>query len=142
MLGAPPVYSVSVPFLNWKKSSASLNFGPGQSHEMNLTLALSKNDYGHLQLGLSRLLEAPTSELRVDLPSGWTLYFKLRSGESRQFLAHPEHNEWVATLALSETHLKSLLEKMKARSSVAFSELEEIHSMSNVDIELKLKVDA
>lgn len=109
---------------------------------MSLTLALAESEYGHLQLGLSQLFESPTSELRVDLPSGWTLYFKLRVGESRQFLAHPEHNEWVATLALSETHLNSLIEKMKSRSTAVLSELEEIHSMSNVDIELKLKIEA
>lgn len=137
MLGAHPVYSVSVPFLNWKKNAVTVNFGPGTAHEMSLTLALGDAEFDLLSKGLSGVLETRTSELRIDLPSGWTLYFKVREGESRQFLAHPEHNEWVATLALSESHMQSVVKKIDAKEPMVLSHLEEIHSMSNVDVELK-----
>jgi hypothetical protein len=60
--------------------------------------------------GLQALTDQEGSELRTDFPSGWTVFWKLRQGESRFFVAHPESDQWVATLALSRTHLDQAVE--------------------------------
>src|SRR5690606_29970869 len=54
---------------------------------------------------LGELAAREGSELRTDFPGGWTLFWKIREGDSRFFVAHPENEQWVGTLALSESHL-------------------------------------
>jgi len=60
-------------------------------------------------LDLIRQVRGKSNEVRQDFPGGWTLYWKWRSSESRFLVAHPETQQWVGTLALSDSVL-SLLE--------------------------------
>ena len=53
-------------------------------------------------------------ELRIDLPDDWILFLKLREGESRLLLAHPETSAWVSTAAFERSHGEVFLRELKA----------------------------
>jgi hypothetical protein len=84
-----------------------------------LDLGLSQSLLQQLSLGLSGLLEAAgeglgasdgaSAELRVHLPEGWTLFWKIRqAGETRFLLARPTQDTWVATLAFEPKALQQV----------------------------------
>jgi hypothetical protein len=73
----------------------------------------------------------------VDLPREWIVFWKLRSGESRLLMAHPQPEEWVSTLALSEAHGKRVIEALKALSPGELFSIEKLGptgSMTNVEV--------
>jgi hypothetical protein len=45
-------------------------------------------------------------ELKVEWGKGWILFFKIREGQTRSVVAHPEAQEWVASIAFSIEDLK------------------------------------
>ena len=114
--------------------------GPGPSEKLRLTLTLDAGLAGELLAQLRELFEAPVgSELRLDLPRNWIVFWKKREGESRLLLAHPQAEEWVSTVALLDEHAK-LLDR-KARGLVSgrtlnLSELAATGSMSNLEVTL------
>jgi hypothetical protein len=116
-----------MPYLNWKEQKRIKQeigpLAPGGSHEpgdkLRLTLSLESGPLLEL-LPLLREAFAPGGgELRLDLPRGWIVFWKRREGESRLLLAHPQTDEWVATVALSGEHGASLLERLDRLASVA-----------------------
>ncbi len=68
--------------------------------EAELKLGFTGEAYASLLGQLEPVLGGRVRELRVELPSGWTLFWKLREAENRILVAHPEEKLWVATLAL------------------------------------------
>jgi hypothetical protein len=89
-------------------------------------------------------------ELRMDLSGGWTVFWKSRESGSRLLLAHPEHQEWVATVALEPALGQKLVERLKelnAGQSLTIHELGEelgiefynLGAVSNVEIQIALK---
>ena len=106
--------------------------------KVSLTLALTRGGFEEIAGALAQLELAEGNELRTDFPSGWTVFWKLREGESRFFVAHPELDTWVATLALSRTHLERICEKMANGTAGSLSSLEPVSKVSNVEVTLRL----
>jgi hypothetical protein len=104
--------------LEWSRSEfLRVLFTPGQtSGELRLEFSAS-DQRQELATWLSGLLaEGAPSELRQNLPEGWTLFWKLREGESRLLLARPTPETWVGTLALEGVVLQELIERTRAAS--------------------------
>lgn len=91
-----------MPYVNWSKADIRPEF---EERSARLTLGLRAEQVALLGSELASLFPGADQqishrELRLDLPAGWTLFWKRREGESRYLLAHPEQQTWVATLAL------------------------------------------
>jgi hypothetical protein len=143
-----------MPYLNWKERPIALGARtrPGPAHaeltELDVAFGPAERDELLAQLAgvFARFDEtAPFQpELRIDLPQGWALFFKLREGESRLLLAHPEAEVWVATLALDSDHaarfLRALPELAAADAGAALrlSELAPVARVSNCELVLRL----
>ena len=95
--------------LDWKSKTLQMSRGTHPKLQTALSLGLSSNELKELQAGLEKALSSNT-ELRVELPLKWTLYFKPRAGGSRVSLAHPQADEWVATIYLAPDHIQRLVD--------------------------------
>jgi hypothetical protein len=102
-------------------------------------IALLPEDWARFADSLGELSGREGSELRTDFPAGWTIFWKIREGESRFFVAHPETDQWVATLALSRTHLEATQARMREASPGPLSRLERTSRMSNVEVKIAVK---
>ncbi len=140
-----------MPYLNWSKQDTGAPTTPVVAetsqhprYETQLTLKLSTESLAILQGELQTVFSEPGSELRLELPMRWTLYWKLRDGDSRLLLAHPDHESWVGSVSLNEMHSKSLLETLRALTpgqSYRFTDLREQGSWSTVgNLEILLAV--
>lgn len=110
----------------------------GDPH-LAVSLSIVKPQWDELTELLGRLKNSEGSELRTEFPQGWTIFWKIRDGESRFFVAHPETDQWVATLALSRTHLDAILVQLLAGQGSRLSTLETVSRMNNVEVSLKLR---
>ncbi|HTL11200.1 MAG TPA: hypothetical protein VL588_01850 [Bdellovibrionota bacterium] len=104
-------------------------------HRLGVELVLSHGP-GTLDLA-DRLRELEEGgEVSVSMASGsdgfWRLYFKLRPEGTRLLLAHPEPEEWVATLALEPQALGSLIEAMTNGGGWAAEDRTVLHPLTNV----------
>lgn len=106
---------------------------------LSVSLSISKPRWDELSDLLGQLKNKEGSELRTDFPQGWTIFWKIRDGESRFFVAHPEADQWVATLALSRTHLDAILVQLLNGQATDLSTLETVSRMSNVEVSLILR---
>lgn len=131
-----------MPYVNWKEREIQKHIDPQIDARSTLTLTLDEGQRAQLLPFLEEVFFRGGSELRVDLPSNWILFWKSRESESRLLLAHPQQGEWVTTLALEAGHGKSVVENLKTlKSGDAFSVSEHgmIGSVSNVEVILALK---
>lgn len=102
-----------------------------------MSLHVTKDQRAELLGFLEEVYLRGGSELRVDLPGNWILFWKTRESESRLLLAHPQHDEWVATLALEAEHGRRVLDAVRALQMgdvVSLSEQGAIGSISNVEV--------
>lgn len=130
-----------MPYLNWKNASIRQEMGPHPRLQSQLTLTLGLSERSELHARLSEVLIAEGGELRLDLPSNWAIFWKSRESESRLLLAHPQTDEWVATVALHPDHGSALLralEACKSGESISIGELDAVGSVSNVEIVISL----
>ena len=153
-----------MPYLNWKEMSLThqevIKRGSaepgGAEDQMRMRIGLTPAGRGELLTRLQEVLVVPeiqeagapssfrptlTTELRLDLPLNWIIFWKLRDGESRLLLAHPHPSEWVATAALSLAHAHAFLarlESLEMDSSLILSDLGLVDSVSNTEIVLTL----
>lgn len=107
-----------MPYLNWKKTELLLEQTPHPKHETQLKITLGTEQITELCTELEPVfVENPNLanpiELRLELPSGWTLYWKLKSGSSRMSLAHPQPQEWVAAVIFNPAHAQKFLAGLK-----------------------------
>lgn len=107
------------------------------SHSLFLSLTQEKLDELHAALG--EVHENEGSELRSEFPAGWTIFWKIREGESRFFLARPEADQWVATLALSRSHFELIRTRIADGAEGALSILEPVSRMSNLEVTLTVR---
>ena len=146
-----------MPYLNWKEPKE----GKSSAHSMR---PLPAGSEGRSQMGLSftgeevqllipyleEIFFRGGYELRMDLFGGWTVFWKSRESGSRLLLAHPEHQEWVATVALEPALGQKLIERLKelmAGQSLSIHELGEelgiefysLGAVSNVEIRIIFK---
>jgi hypothetical protein len=135
-----------MPYLNWKEAGAQLEqkVAPHGAHggeKQHLMLSFTAELRGQLLAFLRETFEAGAgkAELRLDLPHNWIVFWKLRDGESRLLIAHPQPEEWVATAALTESHGSDLIQRLEALQtgqSLVVGELAPTGSVSNVEISL------
>ena len=100
-------------YLNFTQKPIELKASTHPKFETQLEMKIGADDLKLIQAGLQAVLNSPKSELRVDLPQKWTLFWKLRETETRQLLAHPEADAWVASLALTREHCEAVIAAME-----------------------------
>lgn len=130
-----------MPYLNWRNAQIEQEVRTsgesGEAREFQLSLKLSGELLQELVPQLDEIFEQNGPELRIDLPQEWLMFWKLRTGESRVLMAHPQPDEWVSTMALNAVHGKKLIEALKALSvgqTVSIENLGSVGSVSNVDV--------
>lgn len=137
-----------MPYLDWKQNP-SPNLVEVRDHptrQTELILNLGKADASLLREDLAAVFAAGssgTTELRLELPAGWTLFWKRREEGNRLLLARPETGQWVATLALDADLAKKfdefLADVAPANSSslFRFSEQGSLWSFSNLELGIR-----
>lgn len=130
-------------FLRYSEADCGVESVVGARDAVSVTLALSAARWGELSAALGEIANREGSELRTDFPGGWTIFWKIRDGDSRFFVAHPENDQWVAALALSEPHLARIRERFACADAAGFegglSELGVVSRMSNVEVRVRLR---
>ncbi|OFZ22035.1 MAG: hypothetical protein A2X94_16430 [Bdellovibrionales bacterium GWB1_55_8] len=89
-----------------------------EGHETEWILELSGGLIHSLSAELESLYGSDSSrdsELRLELPDGWRLFWKERSaGEGTLlFVAHPELEQWVGTLALEPEFARGVISRLR-----------------------------
>lgn len=136
-----------MPYLNWESSRV-----PHTLHSASavgsaipvLELELQGAQLEELVQELEAVFKLSTSdnlsqELRLKLSDPWTLFWKMREGENRILVAHPETETWVGTLALepiSAGKLISALKIMEVRQSWIITDLFSIARLSNLNLKI------
>ncbi len=103
-----------MPYLNWKQAPVRKNLSERERGPSELRLAIAAAEAQSLVLALEEVFASVGPELRIDLPDDWILFLKLREGESRLLLAHPETSAWVSTAAFERSHGEVFLRELKA----------------------------
>ncbi len=137
-----------MPYLNWKERSLRLQAGPHARLGTELAISLGAPEREELAASLVSVFAYAEGgiqpELRVDLPAGWSVFFKLRAqggDESRLLVAHPETDAWVATLALSQGHAAAFLGALSGlgeAGELRTSELGAFAGVSNCELVLRI----
>ena len=126
-------------FLKFTEADCDVESQIGTRDFVTVELALNPEHWGTISRALGEIVNREGSELRTDFPGGWTIFWKIRDGDSRFFVAHPETNQWVATLAVSPTHLAMIREKIETGFAGALSELEAVSKVSNVEVKVRIR---
>ncbi len=133
---ADPPYDTSglMPYLNWKERNLTQKITSEEPVQLNLELDAAS--VAELANRLEDTFAEATlgAELRVDLPREWIVFWKLREGESRLLIAHPQPEEWVTTVALElgdSQKVVSALRALKVGQPLHFEQLIRLGSMSN-----------
>src|SRR4051812_20051355 len=100
-------------FLNWRESAVTAAVSPHPRRGSIMTLEVSPNDLPALIEALEEVFSSAAGELRLELPNGWTVFWKEREGESRLLLARPDAKTWIATAALTPEHGKALVGRLR-----------------------------
>lgn len=140
-----------MPHLNWRTADLGKKVVPFEggstAHQVDrnfvFEMVLDVKQAQELASMLTAVLIPGGGELRLSLPDEWSIFWKLRDDESRLLIAHPQADEWVATLALEMAHAHRLLaaleESCKEESSASFSiaglaDDGRVSSVSNLDL--------
>jgi hypothetical protein len=119
-----------MPYLDWKALTpeqlrqevgpigASSQEDPRTAEHMRMTLSAAPDQLAELARLLGESLDPEArGELRLELPRGWLVFWKKREGESRLLMAHPQQDEWVATVALAAAPATGLVEQVQRLAS-------------------------
>src|SRR4051812_38950308 len=93
-----------MPFLNWREAKVKASVAPHPQRGSVLALEFPAESLAILIQALEDVFVRGLGELRLELPTGWTLFWKEREGESRLLLARPDAETWVTTAALTRDH--------------------------------------
>jgi hypothetical protein len=129
-------------YLGWSSQSLSIKHEQFLTEGRALTLGLSRDAAETLLVALAAIEQGTEKELRVDLPQGWTLFWKRREDDSRLLVAHPTDQTWVGTLALSPAHFEALRHAVSSggRFSV-FEGHSGVGDVSNFDLVLEPQLE-
>lgn len=129
---------VTMPYLDFSAKPIELAMSAHPHCEHQLDLHLPVAELQTLQAGLEDLLENQSRELRVDFPNKWTVFWKLREGETRLLLAHPEEHVWVATVAMTHEHCQAVVRAFKDAPADAhvMSRLGVTSRLSNLELKI------
>ena len=133
-----------MPYLNWLERPIELTRTNHHRFGTQLELPLTSEDLARLREAVSEVILAGEGELRVDLPQDWTIFWKAREGESRQLLARPEKDKWVATLAYHSNEGRALINALTTKlsapgNSIRLSELGPLNATSNIEVVIRLE---
>lgn len=103
-----------MPFLNWRRQTLKQEVLPHSTLQNQLKLTLDVPSLAALVDSLHGTFERGEGELRLDLPQGWILFWKVREGDSRLLLAHPQKDEYVTTAALRLDHGQRVVADLRA----------------------------
>lgn len=127
-----------MPYLNWKTTSITTALTAHPTLTSQARLALTDTQRAELAGELERIFHGTGSELKLELPQKWTLFWHLRSGAgSKLQLAHPQIDEWVATLYFTAEHGQRLVERLRggaAGETLAISTLGGMAWGSNLEL--------
>ena len=126
-----------MPYLNWKEAPVRKSLSEREKGPSELRLAIATAEAQALVQALEEVFASVGPELRADLPDNWILFLKLREGESRLLLAHPEKDEWVSTAALDAAHGQALLRELRTLRpgmQLDVRALGEVASVSNLHL--------
>jgi hypothetical protein len=129
-----------MPFLNWRELNVSQRVEPHPRREKLLDLGFPAASLPELVSALEDVFARAQGELRLELPEGWTVFWKEREGESRLLLAHPTEGAWVATAALSREdglRLVSALRALEPGQALELGSVATVARMSNVELRLR-----
>jgi hypothetical protein len=103
-----------------------------------LVVCLSDSQAEELAQRLEALMEGDEIALTLrPKVEQWSCFFKLRGGETRFLVAHPEPTQWVATLALEWAHRDALVGCLRARSAGVLDQQFRITRLSNLSFGLE-----
>jgi hypothetical protein len=125
-----------MPYLNWVEAPLQLFTSTLPQQGIQLTFELGTVDVNLLLSHLEDVYLQSGNELRVGLPGGWTIFWKHRTTGSRALVAHPQADEWVATIALSEDFAKQLISSLRTLESgqlLILSSIGSLDPVSNFD---------
>lgn len=118
-------------YLNWtteKPAEFQVQLNPG--------LAEIQVDEAHRKILLQNLTEEMGYELRMDLPQGWAIYWKIREGDSRLLMSHPEKDQWVGAVSLNREDFDRLvvwIQELPTRADpIRLSQLKAFGSFSGI----------
>ena len=130
-----------------------MSFGITQTTPLKYVSEISPEGAVKLRFQLSaeeasrfRNLIAPAAQGQVKLclpalaEGEWVLYWKSREGDCRALYAHPESQEWVGTIALTEEAYGDFLARLQAGKSFALSQVSPLVGFSNLDLEFEFLV--
>lgn len=114
-------------------------------------LLLSGEQLRELAAALDELASSPYGEVRVEATTqqsgapDWVIYWKLKEGETKLLLAHPELGQWVGTCAFSAAVASALTRRMLALSPEARLDLRDpellaiapVTRTSNLELEIE-----
>lgn len=99
--------------LDWTRVGLKIGIRAHPRHETELQIPLDQDHQQRLGAELGQVLGQAGAELRLDLPQGWTVHWKLCEGETRLLLAHPDAASWVATVAIQAAVAGEFLERLR-----------------------------
>ena len=123
-------------YLNWKQGGVSILLASHPKLQNQLHLNLTPENLKLLTDTLTETFEK-NQELRIDLPMGWTVFFKVTSGEGRLLMAHPQLEEWVGSFILDTAHARKFLLELLILASnapIELSVLGGISFLSNLEL--------
>lgn len=127
--------------VDWSQAKILKQVTPGNRFEWQMNLQM---DHSLLMSQITYLEDVylrDQGELRVDLADSWTKFWKKRDFESRSLMAHPNPNEWVLTLALTEeigNLVIDTMKRMRPGDTLVLSQIGSLARQSNADLLIKV----
>lgn len=132
-----------MPYVKWIDAGIELGVAAHPKSGTELKLFLPEDRVIELKEAWLGLVDQPGSELRIDLPKGWTLFWKSREGDARALLAHPDAESWVGTVVLDPERGRAFALALDRLSTegVAWetSSITGLNRLSNLAVSLELK---
>lgn len=125
--------------LNFTAAQVSQKIEERASQPTLMTLDVTSSAAQDLAKELEQVFESEGRELRLELLQDWRIFWKLREGDSRALVAHPEEKQWVATIALSQADGSRFLEQLRSSPTLRLSEIIRLSAPSNLDLVLKIE---
>lgn len=106
--------------VNWIEKKLNLTQNEHPKLKTELAISVTADELGELHHALS-MATSTNTELKIQCSAEWTVYFKLRelgARTSTSRLAHPQPNEWVASLRLTPEHAHKFMESIILTSAM------------------------
>lgn len=123
--------------MNSIRLDAGIEVQPHLTLQTRLIVTLSSEARDFLLENFSAFLSDPAMELKIELPSNWTLYFKCKRGQARLFLAKPQAGVWVGSAEIDPEHgerVRQAIAALTVGAVYSIAESEAVHPLSNLDL--------